>query len=161
MSYPVIVQKLSLKHRLGSKEYHIVLIANANGGLIVNRWGKTGTWGQMQTDFHLSDAAKSAFEAKRREKEGRGYHEERITTVVCDDYDAFNKALGPQYMMQIGGDNLNRIVPGISIVGSREVKPRIWDEKAGRYADHTPKTIPEPETTIEEHISRNANWGAF
>lgn len=173
--FPIAIRKKSMLHQQGTKEYHQVLVVTGdNRGMLMQRWGKKGAWGQMSTEvFRDVGQATAAFENKDREKRsGRsGYRHDpaRDTIVECNDEAEFRAKLGRQYFFQAGANNLDFIVPGIDTTGVETVTPAEFEEvapgrvvKKGYQPKHEFKDFVEPpKPTVEDQIAENPNWGMF
>lgn len=161
----ISIRKVSLRHRSGTKEYHLLLIQNGHTGtgVLVNRWGKAGAWGQMKTEKGSTNDCAKNYSAKLHEKESRGYN------IYSDKHENFSDAesakgfIGVTYWPQIGPDNLLHVFPGIDVSGVREVKPANWKEtKDGKWErdDKPEHSMPSKEDEIAE-AKANPNWGLF
>lgn len=168
--YPISIQRRTLSFEQGrsSKEYHIIYIETAGGrALVINRWGRKGSWGQMQVFAFskLTEAASYAAE-KEREKIGKGYSVSAVPPVqVCaDEYD-FRMRLGPQYIANLNPDNLRFLLgEDVDTTGVREREnPEFEQTPDGRWVrkEKPLNTIKDPEPTVEEQVSRNPLWGLF
>lgn len=161
----IAVRKVSMSHRSGTKEYHLLLIVNADEGtgILVSRWGKAGTWGQMKSEKGSASDCLRAFNAKQYEKESRGYRssfDKSEQFVSADDAKPF---IGMTYWPQIGAANLQHVFPGVDTSGVREAKPAVWKEKEGGgwERDEKPEhSMPSKEDEIAE-AKANPNWGLF
>src|SRR6185312_14676913 len=91
------IRTLLRKHTGGTKEYHLVSIVRKDGrSLVINRWGKTGAWGQMNVSRHGTDyAAQRALQEKQCDKERRDYKLSHDTgTVTINTENTFKRDLG-------------------------------------------------------------------
>jgi predicted DNA-binding WGR domain protein len=174
--FPITIDKLSLRHRSGTKEYHLVLVSNAKGhGLLIKRWGKAGAWGQLQMALYKSaTATQAAFDKMRATKESRGYsievgHQHTEST----DLAGFQKNLGAQYMPEIAthmayitgdgetdedyvlltgleDDDLPKTADMVKVAQEREAKKRAEREEAKRQKEKE-----------EADLKANPLWGMF
>lgn len=161
----ITIRKLSMQHRGGTKEYHLLLVANSeNGkGLLVSRWGKTGAWGQMKTEKGTESDATRAFHAKFDEKSTRGYRTTADKTDGVHTYEEAAKIIGMTYWPQLGAHNLEHVFPGVDTAGVREAKPATWKEtKDGKWErdDKPEHSMPSKDDELAEAKS-NPNWGLF
>jgi predicted DNA-binding WGR domain protein len=170
--YPIRVRKQSGRADSvsGGKDYHLVLIALADGrALFINRFGKRNTWG---TGFHVERfetwaAADRAYQAKHREKLAKAYDEVLIDTAKqCATEGEFRKELGETYWNKIGKANLEWISPAIDTKGVREEKTVEFVEENGRMKPvETPKRLipeaPAPVETMEDRAKSTPVWGMF
>lgn len=159
------INKVSMRHRGGSKEYHLLAVTNhdTGKGVIVNRWGKVGSWGQMKTERKTATRVNNMLFDKIREKEARGYISTSTNNYECKSVEEARSTLGVQYWAQMGALNLDHVFPGIDTTGVREAKPTVWKElPSGKFvADDTPlHSMPSAEEELAEKKS-NPNWGLF
>jgi len=169
--FPITIIRESLRHRQGTKAYHLLRIMTASGpALTINRWGKTEAWGEIQIVRHDSMAqATTAYNQEKREKEGRGYSVYMMArSDNADDFEEFKKVLGPQYFSQLGVDNLRHLSPDFDTTGVREPPLEtewVKDEKTGKVRpagiDTSKYHVPEPEPTVEDKRVKNPMWGMF
>ncbi|TXN07935.1 WGR domain-containing protein [Methylobacterium sp. WL103] len=167
-AYPIVIRKITMKHRTHEKDYHQVLIVTDDERcLVVNRWGKRGQKGQME--FHRFSNPKLAVEAlnaKRSTKERGGYvYDQRADlSKDADDEDAFRKALGLIYWTGMKSE-LEWLVPGIDTAGAKDPDLPTWEEGADGKMVHKgyqPKhKFVEAEPTVEQKVAENENWGAW
>jgi predicted DNA-binding WGR domain protein len=158
------VRKVSLRHRGGTKEYHLLCVVNDSigHGIVVNRWGKTGAWGQMKTERDDGKKSFNSFLAKLQEKEARGYSIYKDEANSYDTNEAAKSAIGMAYWPQLGAANILHVMPGIDTSGVREAEPVTWKEENGKFVpDDKPKhSMPSPEEELAEKKA-NPNWGLF
>ncbi len=168
--FPITIDKLSLRHRGGTKDYHLVQILNANGrGLLIKRWGKAGQWGQVQIEAYSSayDLDK-AFTKMRSTKESRGYTMEvgHWSGEAADNAE-FLKALGPQYAAIPGAqfdhvlgddDEINQILGDDAPDTADMVKVGLEREAKKRAEREAAKTKAAQE---EAELKSNPQWGIF
>lgn len=171
-TYPIALRKKSMIHRQGTKEYHQVLITNGDGkALLIQRWGKRNTEGQMQVvAYNTTGAAVSEFDKKDRQKRSNGYEHDssRDTIVECADEFEFRKKLGHIYLHKLGPKNLEHIAPGAdtsNVVDAEE--PPVFDpngrvvrkgyEPRHKFTDF----VEPPKPTVESQVAENENWGLW
>lgn len=170
--YPMTVRKVRMSHSGGTKAYHFVLITTDGGpGMLLKRWGKVGVWGQMAFEhFHKSVDAAAAFRRQARERltPRKGYAIEEDRSSAAKDQSELKRALGLQYWAKMGVANLEFLDPEIEAVGSREHRnPEVQFDDDGNIISYEMKQkfdikdISEPETSPEEYMQRNENWGMF
>lgn len=166
--FPFRIRKISMQHTGSTKkEYHLVLIVrdSSKTALCICRWGKAGTWGEMQ--FHW-DKPGDVFWKKLEEKRRRGYETTRDVAKVASDIGEFKGALGPYYF-KIGADNLKRLIPDLDpkhLEGVKSSDPARWTENgepigAVKKPKHVEVEESRPSPTLEERVAQNPLWGAF
>lgn len=164
--FPMQIHKLSLRHRGGTKDYHLVsIISEAGNGLLINRWGKAGSWGSLKIEQFGSKAATDrAFEHLFESKEGRGYTEQLARNrQTAHNEGELSKYLGPQYMAQIGAANLLHINDKADTSGIREPEEVSFNKRPnGSFAlnEKPRKLVKDVEPTVED-LKANPNWGIF
>lgn len=161
----ILIRKVSMQHRGGTKEYHLLSVRNTTTGkaILVTRWGKTGTWGQMKTEKGTETDVSRAFDAKFDEKSGRGYRITNEKNASAANADEAQHIIGITYWPQIGAANLEHVLPGVDTTGVREAKPATWKEtKDGKWErdDKPEHSMPTKEDEIAE-AKANPNWGLF
>jgi predicted DNA-binding WGR domain protein len=120
------VSQLSLDHKGGTKSYHIYVIETAdNRSVFVNRWGKTGQFGELQTkQFPDAGAAWKEFTSKEQTKTRNGYYPKTGTkTSTCNNLNEFKAALGVSMFNKIGKEALEHIDPTIDTSSMRSAEP--------------------------------------
>ncbi|PZR92079.1 MAG: hypothetical protein DI537_14735 [Stutzerimonas stutzeri] len=130
-TYPIKVSSLSLDHKGGTKSYHIYVIENSDGrSVFVNRWGKSNTFGELQTKQFLDTAAAwKEFQGKEQTKVRNGYSPKSGMKVqTCDDLAQFKAALGIQLFNKIGKEALEHVDPAIDTTGMRSAEPPKTDD---------------------------------
>lgn len=164
MSFPVTVEKTRLEHNAGTKAYFIVVITTSSGrSLVINRWGKVGTWGQMKVErFEKILDAKKTAALKHGQKIGNGYILEKTEKRTAENEDDLKRVLG-SYWPYMGRDNLLWLELDVDVSEVRDPVSTEWEKKNGRYVPKDPKRrmIEEPEKSVEEKIADNSNWGMF
>lgn len=79
--FPITLSYIHMPHSGGTKEYSQVLISRADGKTcLVQRWGKAGVYGETKEMVALTGQFQRQFDAKAREKQGRGYRS--VETVL-------------------------------------------------------------------------------
>lgn len=136
--YPIKSRALSLDHRGGTKSYHLMLIQANNGKcVVINRWGKTGAFGEMKVKtFDSVPAAEKAFSKKEREKTGKGYSQtgaSRETTAA--DGSELPRSIGLAVFNKMGAAAVKHLDPGFDTSGMREADNPQYDEETGRKID--------------------------
>lgn len=152
--FPISIRKTKLKFKSGSsdKEYHILEILSAADGraLLIKRWGKSDTWGQL--GFYAGSKSQVIFERNSvyREKITKGYEEINDAVVVCEAESQFIDKLGAGYFR--------------AIVGTRLGEGKIATDASGRArtaVDAMPEPPkPKPQTDAERY-AHNPAWGLF
>lgn len=169
--FPFAIRKVSLEHRGGTKEYHLVCIQSKDSksgpSLLIKRWGKKGTWGQVQFIRGNAFEVEDEFTKIQRQKEGRGYDVTSENRNGAEDIDGLRKVLGPGYWRDMGKE-LPYLMPGkdpSAFKGARAaVEPRFDDDGNPTGAEPPkPKLIDDlpPPKTREELIESNPLWGSF
>lgn len=171
-----LVTRRSLRHRSGSKEYHLLLITNAETkhSLIALRWGKTGAWGQMQVISGSSYDMIKVLNSKTHEKEKGGYNQIVNNVSNAETVDEVKKLATVAYWAKLGGDNIRKVMPEADITGIQEQTPAEFTENGdGTYSKkHTVKEHPafvETEETRAQREQEKAKekqkadplWGMF
>ncbi|SER29342.1 WGR domain-containing protein, predicted DNA-binding domain in MolR [Faunimonas pinastri] len=144
--FPVIVSRVSLRHRQGTKDYHLLRLTAADGtSVVVNRWGKAEAWGQTKVDRYANSLdAERNYNSKLRQKENGGYEREltKLNTTVVD-LDALKGALGAWWTV-MGKTLVDMLGGGIS-----------------KVSDDAFAAEPEPEVTVADRVAANPDWGLF
>lgn len=170
--YPIALRKKSMLHRQGTKEYHQVLITNGEGrALLINRWGKKNTEGQMKVDvFQDVGQAIEMFDAKDRDKKRNGYDHDpaRDAIVQAEDEAEFRKKLGVLYLAKLGADNLEHIAPGADTTGVRAPDPLPEFDREGKIVrkGYQPRNkftdfIEPAGPSVADEVAHNENWGSW
>lgn len=123
--YPMTIYTESMDHKGGTKSYHFMIIANAQGkSVLVNRWGKTGAFGQFQVQtFEKFSEATAAKSKKRADRRNNGYQIGNVDKQdQIFDADGLRKFLGHGYGPQFGPDNLLHLDPEYDVTGVRGAK---------------------------------------
>lgn len=167
--FPISITKSTFRYTGGGsdKEYHTVLITQSGRagkhGLGITRWGKTGTWGQM--DFHPGTAVAVAdtIVAKEKEKRRKGYETISTKTILAKSPDEFQAALGAGYYFKLG-EHLEFICPGADAKGVKAEAPIEWEEKPGgkfKPKERPPKLVEEEKQSPDQAYADNPLYGAF
>lgn len=163
-----LISSRSLRHRSGTKEYHLLSIENRDTGnsIIVTRWGKTSTWGQLKVERGSRSQVEKIWNAKTHEKEKGGYEQTRNKTVEVASASEIIKIVGPQYYKNVGADNLKFVDSSLDTNGVKDPVETNWIEKPdGTWAaDSAPrKSVPTPpaEESFEDRQARDPLWGMF
>lgn len=136
--FPITIESVSLRHNNGLKGYHVKLIkTNQDKALVVLRFGKTGTYGQLKIErYDATEEADSFFTRKISERMSKGYS---IKTdcdpgliITCENIDEFSKKIGRATMPKIGASNLKHIFPDMDVSRIPEALEPTTDEN-GRY----------------------------
>lgn len=136
--YPIKSRSISLDHRGGTKSYHLMIIEAANGKcVVINRWGKTGSFGEMKVEtFDSPVAAQKAFDKKEREKGRNGYSQTGSTRdTEAADASELVKAIGMATFNKMGAAAVKHLDPNFDTTGMREADPPQYDEETGRKLD--------------------------
>jgi len=163
MSFPITIVRKSLRYRMGNKDYHGVLLTNADKkAVLIFRWGKAGQWGQMKVEaFDNAEAAEREFESKLRAKEAKGYDNELLNRVdTADNVAELQSVLGASYWSNIGKKNLDHICEGAPTAGVKDEppEPAEWEKVGDRYV---PKDRKPKEPTVEELAAADPEWGTW
>lgn len=173
--FPMTITKKSGRHRSGTKDYHLVLIVNADGrAIVIHRWGRKQAWGtgwKLETYNSSVDAA-VAYRKKHAEKLEREYSNV-ITdrTVEVKNLDELRKEMTHQYMEKIG-KTITHLIPGLDVSTLKDPEPdtefeTVHDDEGNPYQRpkaRAPRTLPieppKPEP-IAERINSNPLWGVW
>ena len=136
--YPIKTRSISLDHQGGTKSYHLHMIEAANGHcVVINRWGKTGAFGEVKVEtFDSPVKANRAFDKKENEKTRKGYSQvgsTRETTAASAD--ELVKAIGMAVFNKMGAAAVKPLDPSFDATGMREADPPQYDEETGRKLD--------------------------
>ncbi len=135
--YPITSKTISYNHQGGTKSYHLHLIQAANGNcVVINRWGKTGSVGEMKiATFDSPIKAQRAFDKKETEKGRNGYRQVGpARETSAKDASELVKAVGNVYFNKIGASAVRHLDPDFDTTGMRENDDPRWDEE-GRAID--------------------------
>lgn len=164
--FPITIYKTTLHSNKGgsNKDYHLVTIYTKNGpALLIKRWGKAGTWGQMEfvrgSQIQIEQRRNDVYREKT--SSARGYEQIATARVTADDAADFITKLGSAYYYKLG-DNLEYILPGASLKGQKQgTKVEAWDEVAPGKFMPAEKAPVAKVTTEAERYANNPLWGAF
>lgn len=89
-------ETVKLSHKTGTKEYEISTVQSPKGFVLIFRWGKTGTFGQIQAQaFSNKSSAENAAVAKMNDKMKGGYSPN--SGRICKDYASFNEMMASSF----------------------------------------------------------------
>jgi hypothetical protein len=172
--FPIRVKKESGRTppHIGNKDYHLVLIeTNDERALVINRFGRARTWGQMQVQRNdIADNGRKFYDLKRRQKLKGDYTVEiaPLKQTFCKDAKELRAALGEQYWNNIGSGHLAWLIPGVDTKGVREdADDSVTETEAGfgkRVKEEKRRIIPEEpkvEESAEQRATTNPIWGMF
>lgn len=149
--YPIVVTKTRLHFKSGSsdKEYHLVRIVCANGNaMLIKRWGKTATWGQM--DVLTGTGTAATRDRIWNEKVGKGYEQTHHVTEEAQNYNEFS-ALVPGYLKKLTPEQIAHVLGDTAPdKGVRE-----------GFKPTAPAEPPPPPPSEAERYAANPLWGAF
>lgn len=161
-TFPIQIRKITMDHRTGTKQYHLVLITSASAdGVEVTllRWGKTGAWGQVQ-----AERGRAAFIAKLREKQDRGYNVTKENIVDATDEADFKLKIGAGYLAH-AKDFYDQIIPGGDTTGMKAAKPIVFEKREdGSFTvkEDDARLIKESEEDkVRQKIGENPSWGSW
>lgn len=175
-AYPIGVKRLMLEHKGGTKFYEITMIDNCVGrgnSLVVFRWGKVGTYGDIQVHQVSSlDGAEDLRRRKRYEKEGRGY---RAMPSPASRREIFKReelagVVGPLIFSRLGAENVNFIDPDFDTTGMKAAeKPKrgenfedlTYEDMAARKREFEEEARRQEQSATESFYQNNPNYGAF
>lgn len=177
--YPMLIEKVWLDHRGGTKSYQIMRVTAADGkSLLIWRWGKTGKEGQVQV-FTLDDeqSACDAFKNKVKDRERSGYSERTNGTApafistTAQDGSQLRLAIGVSTFYKLGTEAILHVDPDAKTDGVREpdLEPE-WEpdpDNPGKFRNtnvRPPRVIAEPkpvEPTQEERVAADPLWGLY
>lgn len=146
------ISMISLDHEGGTKQYHLCEIHRTDGShsVGVQRWGKTGAWGEMHFVEGAAADVKVANNKKLREKERRGYTVKWRKNLDVTTEREFKEALGDYYHHL--GMHLTRLMKGVD-----------WDDGLLHSTDPDDEVVEEPPAP-EPKVSAsktNPKWGLF
>lgn len=131
-AYPISIESMVLEHKGGTKSYRVTVIESERVHMVVCRWGKVGTVGQIKVDtFNSTDKFDEFAEQKIREKFARGYQvDPRVDPKPqsVSNFSALRAALGRPLMSQLGPNDLLAIDPNAEVKGVKERQDYRWDE---------------------------------
>jgi predicted DNA-binding WGR domain protein len=136
--YPIKTRSISLDHQGGTKSYHLHMIEAANGHcVVINRWGKTGAFGEVDIKtFDSPVKANRAFDKKENEKTRKGYSQVGSTReTTAADASELVKAVGMAVFNKMGAAAVKHLDPTFDTTGMREADPPQYDEETGRKLD--------------------------
>jgi predicted DNA-binding WGR domain protein len=136
--YPIKSRTISLDHQAGTKSYHLHLIEAANGHcVVINRWGKTGAFGEMKVETYDSPiAARKAIDKKENEKTRKGYRQVGAARETsAEDVSELVKAIGMAPFNKMGATAVEWLDPDFDTSGMREADGPQYDEETGRKLD--------------------------
>lgn len=161
MSYNVT--RHSMRHRQQTKEYNFLVIHNTetDKALVMFRWGKTGTLGQVDVHTGTQDQMTDLYLNKVKEKQGRGYstqHEGSGSVVGVSDV---QRLVTAPIWTKLGAANIQYVMPTANITGVPEAPPKPLEEsdfeqdKNGNWRKrHTIKPMEEIVETEEQKQAR-------
>lgn len=170
--YPITSKIVSLDHQGGTKSYHLHLIQAANGNcVVINRWGKTGSFGEMKVEtFDSPVKAQRAFDKKETEKTRKGYRQtSSARETTAKDSSELVKAVGVTFFNKMGVAAVSHLDPGFDTSGMRQLDGPNWDED-GNKLDPTRKVDPAvireaqlkaQQEAIEQAYQSNDLYGRF
>nr|AJW30269.1 hypothetical protein pLM21S1_p151 [Sinorhizobium sp. LM21] len=136
--YPIKSRTITLDHRGGTKSYHLVLIEAANGNcVVINRWGKTGAFGEMKVEtFDSPIKAQKAWDKKEREKTGKGYAQKGGTRErSVAETSELPKIVDAMTFNKMGASAVKHLDPFFDTSGMREADDPQYDEETGAKLD--------------------------
>lgn len=159
--YPIKIDTLTMKHRGGTKAYHLCKITRADGkSILIKRWGKVDEWGQTQVLRGYDDTLASHWREKDAEKSRRGYQPGSTKQRFCEAESQLIVDLGKywdslaeahrQFLTDLSDDEL-----------AKELEPSSEFEKSpdGVYRKPAPTKPAEP--TAAETYAKNPRFGVF
>jgi predicted DNA-binding WGR domain protein len=159
--YPIKMRTISLDHRGGTKSYHLMMIEAANGNcVVVNRWGKTGVFGEMKVEtFDSPVKAQKAWDKKEREKTGKGYSQTGSTReAIASEQSELSRTIGLSTFNKMGASAVKHLDPSFDTTGMREADPAQYDEETGAKIDTSRKA--DLSNLIQEQKQREAENAA-
>jgi predicted DNA-binding WGR domain protein len=152
MSYPIDFTQIALAYSDGNRSnkfYNVSLIAAANGmAIMVRRWGKAGTPGEMKIErFAIPKKAEAEFEKLVEQKISRsGYQVKSNDIKRVDDEAQLRMALGPAVWPRIPGPDLLHVFPTMDVTGrATELKAPRFNEDGRYLGEPKPKVFSEAE----------------
>lgn len=130
--YPITIRFISMEHKGGTKSYNLAHIVAADSrSVVVNRWGKTGTFGDIKASHFRKEEygkADKALTAKYREKLGNGYAETNDRFVSASDETELRRALGRMLFIKLGASTIKWLDPNIDVSGLKDAEHPSYDE---------------------------------
>ena len=154
--YPVRIERVSLKHKGGTKAFHLYVISNIQGkSLFVTRWGRIGAFGSIKVEeFDTRKEAEKAFGKKLNEKTSRGYRNDNNGGEIANAQDEFSTKVGMILFNKLGAKAVNHIDPDYDTTGMREVDPPQYDEETGARLDAQRRFSDEQMIKMKEQAER-------
>ena len=144
------VTLVAMDHQGGTKRYSLLMVENKDSGaaICVKRWGKTGTWGQLEVVKGDVSTCQKAFESKLREKRGGGYEVKTNDAKTHVDKETMLSAIGPYR------HKLDKSVLGYITGDSSVDNP--WDETPAPDFDSD-----EPVKSATSGTASHPEWGSW
>lgn len=126
-----LVSRRTLLHAQGTKEYHLLSVVNNKTGraLVVFRWGKKGSWGQMQVQTGTISAIRKLYQEKTHEKEKGRYNQTNDTAIKAETDADVKRLVTPPYWAKLGSDNIKYVMPDADVTGIEEPQVVEFDEE--------------------------------
>jgi predicted DNA-binding WGR domain protein len=177
--YPITVESQSFNHKGGTKSYHLMLIKTNDGrAVVINRWGKTGAFGEMEVkEFTSIPEALKRWQAKERDKTRNGYGPIGPTkSVVAAAPAELTKAIGLATFNKMGAKAVKHLDDGWDTAGMRELdEAKSHDGEFKHVNDTTRKARIDPAELEAERLrmaaaerarqeaayQENSNFGRF
>lgn len=154
-TYPISIEIVSLEHKGGTKAYHLYRMSTKSGAsLVAFRWGKVGTFGEVQTHkFDTIGSAEEAFDKKLAAKMRGGYspstrHDPKPSTAPS--FEDLRDAIGRPMLTRLGPTNLKHIDPNIDTTGMKEPDPPRLDENGRLHPGTEAKKRREEEERVRK-----------
>lgn len=147
------VRRVNMKHRGGTKEYHLIMIRRDDGvGITIARWNGVGKWGQVQVEKGSHGKIEGFFLDKKKDKTGNGYGIEDDFAIRVNDGVELKNALG-EYWPRL--DKL--VIEYILGTSDGTLPPGDPDDSNEPVSDQASATVEKPVVTADKH----ADWGSW
>lgn len=161
----VVFRRITAVHRGRTKTYQLTIITTDTGrGMLIKRWGKVGTFGQMSVEVGDARSIRHQFDAKYREKFDGEYTvdlDDELTKVTS--VDELKRVLTLPVWYKLGAANIAFLFPEEDTTDVRAPEEIKWMKVDDRYVvePKPPMPMPVKEETIEDKVAANPLWGAF
>lgn len=166
-----VLKRTSLKHRGGTKEYHLVLIVTPQQtGILIRRFGKVGAFGEVMVEqFNNALVAEANYcqLLLKKTAERKGYSKTVSNSTECD-FDELQKRIGRPLWAKLSPANIRFLNADADVTGVREPDPPRFDEEGRwlgnpepRKADLTAEIEAAKAARLEELRQKNPLYGRF
>ncbi|WP_276122587.1 WGR domain-containing protein [Pararhizobium qamdonense] len=161
MSYPLDFAHYALEFSDGgrsNKHYNATLLIAPNGmSILVKRWGKIGSIGEMKVEkFAIQKKAESEFEKIVQSKLGKGYETRSHNMKQINAEGELRMAFGPAVWPKLPGSALEHVLPGFDTAGRKELGETRFDENGKFKGDPAPRVFSQAEIAAARAAERLA-----